>query len=309
MIYANQILPLSLDLWKGKRFWMNYSSDFHLLNMLYNEKIDMEKINSAPSVANTAFDLLSKMGCNPIIFMGQDLAYTNNRQYAGNLEHDCNKDGNIDFSNHIKMKDIYGNEVYTTYSFLSMRNNFETTITAAKERNPELKVLNCTEGGINIEGAENSVLLDVIKNLNLDNDIAKKISELYNNNKLDGEFKSKVDKFNDYLKNNLLQIKEYINEQRDLIKKLNNTKLSKNNKTANLTKRIDELSKKYLGNDVFRIMLNHIVHVDFFYINVLFNKKQLETKSDYGKLENYKNTISSQNKILDGEVDKLLKIL
>ncbi|HLV01692.1 MAG TPA: 6-hydroxymethylpterin diphosphokinase MptE-like protein, partial [Acidobacteriota bacterium] len=63
-------------------------------NYWVEEVMDCEigRIEMGPSIANTAFDFCLKLGANPIIFVGQDLAYTDRRRHAS-FTHDPDADG------------------------------------------------------------------------------------------------------------------------------------------------------------------------------------------------------------------------
>src|SRR5437764_928665 len=65
-------------------------------------------------------DLACRMGANPIIFAGQDFAYTGNRNYAGNtIFHDIPFD--IELAQKVMSSDLQGNETYTTENLIAYR--------------------------------------------------------------------------------------------------------------------------------------------------------------------------------------------
>ncbi|MBP2636928.1 MAG: hypothetical protein H6Q72_2835 [Firmicutes bacterium] len=113
-------------------------------------------VGSGFSVANVTANLLVKWKCNPIVFVGQDLAYTENRLHATGAW-----DNEFEEKYMRKMhvyKDIFGNDVYSDPAFDGMRQTFELTIF----RNPDLQFLNATEGGIPIDGAPNHKLAELL---------------------------------------------------------------------------------------------------------------------------------------------------
>lgn len=63
-------------------------------NYWLEEVMDCEigRIEMGPSIANTAFDFCLQLGADPIIFVGQDLAYTDRRRHAS-FTHDPDADG------------------------------------------------------------------------------------------------------------------------------------------------------------------------------------------------------------------------
>ena len=128
----------------------------HLAQYYYNwigQKPFM--INDHSSVSMAAVDLLALMGCDPIILVGQDLSFKENRNYAGDKA-----DSLSDYqkTNSIQDLDIYGNTVYTNYGYKAMQNDME--LQNLRYRN-QLKMYNATEGGLDIHGIENVVFHDV----------------------------------------------------------------------------------------------------------------------------------------------------
>ena len=109
-------------------------------------------INDHASVSSSAVDLLVAMGCNPIILLGQDLCYHQERVYAGEGNDEAVEE---DLKNipRIEDIDIYGNKVYTDRGFKSMQNDMECLNN--KYSDIKIKIYNATEGGLNIHGIEN----------------------------------------------------------------------------------------------------------------------------------------------------------
>jgi len=112
-------------------------------------------IDDHSSVSVAAIDMLLLMGCNPVILIGQDLSYQENRNYA-----DAKTDtlSNFQKQNSIEDTDIYGNKVYTYYGYKAVQNDIE--VTAIRYRDM-IKIYNATEGGLNIHGIENALFSDL----------------------------------------------------------------------------------------------------------------------------------------------------
>ncbi len=119
-----------------------------------NDTIGGKKIFiGAGTVAHLNLHVALDMGCSPIIFAGQDLAYSETNDHASN----------ISLTNSTQMEDIFkskgdwtwvkgffGGKVKTSRSFLHNKNVFESII----EKNPSIKFINATEGGAFIDGAD-----------------------------------------------------------------------------------------------------------------------------------------------------------
>ncbi len=109
------------------------------------------------SVANTALDMLIQLGCSKVIFMGQDLCYTDGKMHAKGswrehvrAEDESTVDGLVDIS---------GNKVYSSPQFLGMKALIENLI----EGSPRIQFINATEGGLAIKGVPNKPLSDVLQ--------------------------------------------------------------------------------------------------------------------------------------------------
>ena len=131
-------------------------------------------INDHASVSMAAVDMLALMGCNPIILVGQDLSYQDNRNYA---DDSANSISESQVRNLIPDVDIYGNRVYTDYGYKTMQNDMETQNIRYKD---SLKMYNATEGGLNIHGIENVKFVDMYDKYIKDrkHDVADRIAKI-----------------------------------------------------------------------------------------------------------------------------------
>ncbi|OOM79976.1 6-hydroxymethylpterin diphosphokinase MptE-like protein [Clostridium sp. BL-8] len=174
-----------------------FYSDCDLIEKAFKQKIT--NLFAGGSVAHTLTNLAIYMGCNPIIFIGQDLAYTDERKYSiGCVDKDGNPnpDGNED-ENNIYVKGIDGKLVRTSLLF----NDFRVALENLIEHNKNIKFINATEGGANIEGTENRRLRDVLKELKEEKIIPMK--KFFNN-------VNKTDDIINQLELTLIQIKDYV---------------------------------------------------------------------------------------------------
>jgi hypothetical protein len=118
----------------------------------------LDGVMDAPSIAVVTLQLLYKLGFNPIILVGQNLAYADKRHYAGGIEYEnqfrINKTDGL-----IRVKDVYGNEIYTNLGFDRMRVNMEYHI----QQMSDVKVINTTRGGADIKGTVYQTLDELIE--------------------------------------------------------------------------------------------------------------------------------------------------
>ena len=101
------------------------------------------------SVATTALDLACRMGANPILFVGQDFAYSWFRDYASNTIYHGNN-FYVERSGTAQADDIFGNPTYTTENMIAYRDYFVRRM----KQQPEVRFINGTEGGILTEGVD-----------------------------------------------------------------------------------------------------------------------------------------------------------
>lgn len=109
------------------------------------------------SVATAALDLACKMGANPIIFAGQDCAYSWNRDYASHTIFD-GRPFDAGVAGRLRVKDIWGREVPTTENLIAYRDFLVRRIRQTRG----VRFINATEGGILAEAVEILSLRDAL---------------------------------------------------------------------------------------------------------------------------------------------------
>ncbi len=157
LLYSDQLYYEILPQYEGPVIKMLLDTDA-LSRYLAKDNYKYELVASGFSIANTALDFLCRSGCSTIIFMGQDLCYTEGKLYAkGSWKTD---DGKVEFSGagYIKTTDIFDNKVYTTRPFMGMKSLFEQEIL----QHPEIKFIDATEGGLRIENTEVKTLQELV---------------------------------------------------------------------------------------------------------------------------------------------------
>jgi hypothetical protein len=126
------------------------------------------------TVAHLAFYLARYMGCDPIIFIGQDLAYTGHVYYSPGMEIHRSWRSEINRFNTMETKewertarmgrmlrrtvDGEGRKIYTDDLLFTYLEQFERDIAQTPAR-----VINATEGGARIRGAEHMSLAEAIR--------------------------------------------------------------------------------------------------------------------------------------------------
>ena len=145
--------PQSLIDFNGRLFIASFADK--MMQWLARSIGDVGHVMCWGSVATMAFDLARKLGCDPIIFTGQDLSFPGGRTYVGGtyFEDEEKRDMSLEAfekrERTYEMEDIYGNMVKTNRQMFAYLNwfNYEISMTQAK-------VINATEGGILKQGVE-----------------------------------------------------------------------------------------------------------------------------------------------------------
>ncbi|MCB2340753.1 motility associated factor glycosyltransferase family protein [Clostridium estertheticum] len=174
LIFGDELYPGILSDYKGKKIRMVLDTNYLLRYIQEDVCKSTFTIASGFSVANVALDAIIKMGCKKIIFMGQDLCYTEGSLYAkGSWTSEA-----IDFSTNrfIKSKNVFNEDVYTDKQFMGMKSLLENMV----EKNSEIEFINATEGGLHIEGAKDRIFQDVIREVLLkEYDVERTINDIY----------------------------------------------------------------------------------------------------------------------------------
>lgn len=165
--YRNRLLHAAFKTIHGPRLYITGSGGYDTPTF-FEERLDIqgEAIEEGHNVVNFCLEIASALGCNPIIFVGMDLAYTGMKAYASGVVKDNSVDenlitstDNVDLSALVK-PDIYGKPVYTLWKWIAEAD----WIGDYAINNPDTTVINATEGGIGFPGIVNMNLKEVEKN-------------------------------------------------------------------------------------------------------------------------------------------------
>ncbi|MCR4923723.1 MAG: DUF115 domain-containing protein, partial [Lachnospiraceae bacterium] len=129
---------------EGQISFFEQSDDRYLNAFLEEKGIDLPKLSTGGTVANTAFAFAEYLEASAIILCGQDLAYTDDKAHADNALSDNNT---ISERSLTYTRDINGEEVKTSTEFMLYKDWFEREIATNNVR-----AIDATEGGARIEG-------------------------------------------------------------------------------------------------------------------------------------------------------------
>lgn len=158
MIFGSSVGYETLIDYPGEKYHMITSQD--TVSNYYLKNQDGEPISimqDAPSIAVVTVQLLYELGFNPIILVGQNLAYKDKKRHSEGIHYSKNvTDEEIEKG--IWVKGVYGNEVLTNEGFNRMRQQMEYYIKALSN----IEVINTTKGGAHIEGTSFRELTSVM---------------------------------------------------------------------------------------------------------------------------------------------------
>jgi hypothetical protein len=121
------------------------------------------ELKSGGSVSTAALHFAHRMGCNPIVFVGQDLSYPGGIAYAqGTFYADEGYRSPLSRQDMVEVPAVDGGTVITPRFMKCFINWFEEAIPALKRSTPELEVIDATEGGARIAGTSLATLGDVL---------------------------------------------------------------------------------------------------------------------------------------------------
>lgn len=165
-IYCPRMKAEALNVVNGELLYVSGSGEYAVLQLLESRLgISFPQLNMGHNVVNFATVIAALMGCNPLIFVGMDLAYTESQTYAKGIPtHPLWIQGKSPYAldpqvEIITRKDIYNEPVKTTWQWI-VESHWLSKFTFAY---PGLKVINATEGGIGFCDVPNLTLEEVSK--------------------------------------------------------------------------------------------------------------------------------------------------
>lgn len=158
LIYGSTLYFDIVSNYSGPKFRMLLKSD--LLGKYIDEKSGGKDycVRTAASVADTAVDLVCKLGCKKVIFIGQDMCFQNGELYAEAKSHSV-QISDVDENLYIATTDIYGNKVYTISQYLNIKYALEAVI----QKYDDIEFINATEGGLGIDKVKNKSFEEVLE--------------------------------------------------------------------------------------------------------------------------------------------------
>ncbi len=158
--YRNRMHTKALEALEGPRIYVPGSGGYdtaHWIETRLGIVQEEDEIDEGHNVVNFLIGIATRMGCDPIILVGLDLAYTDMKAYTEGVVDDPRVTQKSLQDHAVAYRDIYGQNIFTTWIWITESNWISSF---AKEHKENL-FLNATEGGIGFAGVENMSLSEV----------------------------------------------------------------------------------------------------------------------------------------------------
>lgn len=158
--YLEEEIPLAFYEYSNRHLIRDYKGDKILLSTVLVKTI--EKLNFLKesyfggSVAHPSIDVANIMGCSPIILVGQDLAFTYDKDHSDSAIFKNDEKNNYEAN--LTIENVFGEKIRTTPTLNQFRAKMEEYI----EYHSAVEFINVSYGA-NIEGAPHKELCEVVK--------------------------------------------------------------------------------------------------------------------------------------------------
>lgn len=159
--YKSRFLNEALKIVHGDHLFVTGSTGFTVSNWFENKlQISGLDVQEGHNVVNLSTSIALAMGCNPILFVGLDLAYTDMHSYASGVINHPLHNLRENFKTKalheelVKKEDIFGEPTLTLWKWIAESSWY----TDLASKNPNILFINATEGGIGFAGIPNMTL-------------------------------------------------------------------------------------------------------------------------------------------------------
>lgn len=147
LMFGSTIGTEALRTYPGEKIHFVMSQDHLSPYLTGSESKQLNIINDGPTVTVIALQLLSHLRCDPIILVGQNLAFEKNRRYAQGIQYQKGTSGgSVAPTKEFRVESVYGEELSSSKEFVLSKESIEAFLS----NRPELNVINCTKGGAKI---------------------------------------------------------------------------------------------------------------------------------------------------------------
>lgn len=156
--FRNRMNYKAAQMIHGPKLYLAGATGYPVANW-FDEKLHLKypDLDEGCNVINMSLSIAEALGCNPIICVGVDLAYSQGQSYSSGIEMHAIHDPKEHFITKspveelVLQNDIYGKPVYTLWKWIQESawfSNFAAT-------HPHTTLVNATEGGLGFSGVPN----------------------------------------------------------------------------------------------------------------------------------------------------------
>lgn len=163
-LYRSRMSFRALEFAHGDRLFITGGGGYETSHWFQKKMgIDSDPIEEGNNVVNFSLSLAHALGCNPIICVGVDLAYSDNKPYPSGIPFHALHDPNYEFQSKsseeelLIKNDIFGKPVVTLWKWVIE----SLWYSRFSLKHPEISIINATEGGIGFPSIPNIPLKDV----------------------------------------------------------------------------------------------------------------------------------------------------
>lgn len=161
--YLDLEVPLAFYEYSNRFLMKDYKGDKVYIPILLSTTCEslshLRGIYCGGSVSHSCIDIANMMGCSPIILVGQDLAYTNQKHHAESASFTFDKE--LAQVLKLKVKDVFGNDILTSPTLDHFRRRLEEYIDLYQETK-RVEFINCSYGA-KIKGASFKPLNEILE--------------------------------------------------------------------------------------------------------------------------------------------------
>ncbi|CAM3526849.1 motility associated factor glycosyltransferase family protein [Marinicrinis lubricantis] len=152
LVFGTSVYHETLPDYPGSKFHMVMQQDQVTPMMTAKSKQELNSVPDAVSIAIIMVHVMQRIGCNPVIFAGQNLGYRNSQFYSTGIGYKGRPDTltERDRKNVIYTEDVYGNQIETNEGFERMKSELGAVIERYAD---DMTFINTTKGGAKIERA------------------------------------------------------------------------------------------------------------------------------------------------------------
>lgn len=166
--YRGRLFHQALEVIHGPRLYLNGCGGYDVPRF-FEERLGImgEELEEGHNVVNFMVGLAHAMGCDPIILVGVDMGFTDQRLYApgvteeGAVSIESMQQAEKYDDRPLLREDINGKPLYTLWKWIAESDY----IGQYAKDHPELTVINATEGGLGFPGVPNQPLSGVVRRL------------------------------------------------------------------------------------------------------------------------------------------------